>query len=424
MVDVFSLDLIMSILSMDLPRVNFFPILKGVKGNIFKLRESLCFKQGHKSVLCFDESFGSLKSVSGKFFVEVEKLLAPIGPLRRNDVEFEIAKNTLLELMNNDHNIVLMQVGLEEKDLGLSALLEEVSPSFKSLELKSYHRHFPQLQKEKLEQRALSASRLQQYIDCPKNYFFKFHMGFKESLEVATDILATEIGTLEHKLIGDIIEQKINDIESYVRDEFDKFCEKHQKLLESNTNRKYLIELLNTTYNGVNLVRQVIQFGGSHYEFEKGFNLEEGLLGFIDFYAHQDDNKIILDFKRSVSSIPAKSEVENREVIQLWFYLNALIKAGLVSLNDKICVGYINLKSIEESLVFCSDELSEHFSNAGVSKVYSIEKFNEEGLTEFCNIIDDFTENVYQKQYFPAAPRKKTSCQYCDMKMLCSRGED
>jgi CRISPR/Cas system-associated exonuclease Cas4 (RecB family) len=426
-IDLFQLNLFFSIAAQDLPRVNFFPIQKETTTHIYKLRDALGANSKSHMVLCLDETFGKLKSSSSKFLTQVEKLLAPIGPLRRNELELEVLKSYIKELMSFEEILILQQYGLEESDIGLSSLYEEVEVEFEALQLKTTNKSFPKLEEktQSKEQFQLSASKLQKYIDCPKSYYYLYELKHREDVYLKEDLFSFEIGSIEHQLIKDIFEKDISNVKEYAADFLTSYAERNNKYLTETTRNKILFEVNSILENGLNFLRTIKETHGFQFKFEEGFTLKENFgtsIGFIDCYSDDTQMKLIVDFKRSNASIPSKVEVENIDSIQTWFYYHALYELNSLNSEDKVLLGYYNFRKPEDSLFFGDDQFRDSLARLGIKKLYPKTIFSEERYQRFKELLQETVNKINIEKNFPEKPRKKETCQYCDLNMVCARG--
>jgi hypothetical protein len=126
---------------------------------------------------------------------------------------------------------------------------------------------------------------------------------------------------------------------------------------------------------------------------------------------------VLLDFKRSDSSIPTATQIKNFEKIQLWFYLNVLRDSGLLNEDTKFLIGYICLTELESSKLFSNTKFDPITFGKKSLKVSEII-----GMNEYLEFENEKTQNLFSLETFHPSPREKNVCNYCSQEVICSKG--
>jgi hypothetical protein len=135
---------------------------------------------------------------------------------------------------------------------------------------------------------------------------------------------------------------------------------------------------------------------------------------------------VVLDFKRGGGSIPSQIGLKAFKKIQLWFYLQRLKNVKLYDPSKKLIWGYINLSALDESLVYCNDEvLIERFKGAGLKAFSKMNYFSEdmdEIFTKYESFEDELLSRLKSEKEFLPKPIEPKTCQYCHVSNICPRG--
>lgn len=428
----FDIKIIMDSVSLNCPRNSLFRAsnngleIKTLK-NIDK--EEQC----DLSVLCITSEYGPIKGSVVQYSENVEKHLASIGPIRRSEFEFMQLKAKLNEFLSQKENLVIIEEGILEHDLGWSSVIPESRRRFDSIESRLSHEH-KFIIADSVENRPLnsiSATRLQSFSDCPRKYHLNYVQKISPRIEIPGQLNFMQMGLLEHEVIENYL--KVN------RD-FDE--EAHLTLIEKTLTEyqaqhpfdqslyeEYRLELVAFT---TNIIKELLVLNseiGLELKCEVSLPSTEEIkiLGSIDCLGMNSETVVVLDFKRGGGSIPSQIGLKAFKKIQLWFYLQRLKNANLYDPNKKLIWGYINLSALDESLVYCNDEvLIERFKGAGLKAFSKMNYFSEDMDDSFVQY-ESFENELLtrlksEKDFFPK-PNEPKTCEYCHVSNICPRGE-
>lgn len=425
----FDLVIFKEILDLDLPRISLVSVSSNAKGKVNSLAEISKIQESLHSVLCISKDYESIKS-SGTAYVEnVEKYLGSIGPLKRGELEFLFTKQRILEALSFENVSVLIEDGIVVHDLGWSEILGNYQDDFDSFQFNDEKVKYTTLPCYKKNLETISATKLQTYIDCPKKYHYKYNLKWKKDILYQEQMTNLQLGRLEHLIIekylteNDFFDEGI--FEKLVECELENLCQLEKLSLTKEKEKSYQIELISLCGMAIKSLCELRDEKKLTYVFEKEFlvNDKVSFSGSIDLFAYNSTESFVIDFKRSSGSIPSKQSFLDLEKIQIWFYLEKLERMKSISSNV-LTVGYINLSSLEDSLLVSSDtETSKEYKKLGYpffKKVFS------ENIQEILNNYKDqekeWLEKIESDSDFLPLPAKIATCSYCELSQVCSRG--
>lgn len=349
---------------------------------------------------------------------QVFKVLASIGPIQRMGFRGDWLKLHLAEIVLLGGTLYLEDSLLETssfwKEQALASIKDKKRAA-KNIESKDYiwnlEPHAFNL--EHLPSKVFSPTQLQKYIDCPRSYFVTYEMSFDPKIKNENEILPSDLGNLEHKLIeqyfktnSDVNEDKLLNLATQLLSEA---LSSSGKKIQSIDKEVALEELVSYSINVLNKLYELKKLPGFKYEFEKEFiNIELSIQGRIDFFYQTDYGNGIIDFKRS--KVASYSEVQNGDVIQLWTYLFGM------NLNLKNCtLEYFNLSSPEKS--WGIGELSQQHM------VKLPRGYKPEAESMVHGKLHDLILKIKSDKNFVISPRRANVCQYCLAAQFCPRVE-
>ena len=375
-----------------------------------------------KSVMTIFESDLPLKKNISLYKSEIEKFLTTIGPIKTSSFSLQLIISKVQTCLNQGARIYF------EKDVLSDPDFHEIFPSYikhETVEIEKSQKALIQFsQKEgELTKRILSPSRLQTYIDCPLKFKMQYEEGVNYHNSFDHVISALEDGNFLHK----VIEKYMKNHTEFIQDEFEKYYHgifhsmfKEKRLSESQIKTNFL-QYKNGLIDNINFLYQIFDtFGLSDCDFEKRIQ-NPTMNGIVDFYAETQDLIVLLDFKRSKSSIPSKKGLMSGEKIQLWFYLKIL------NPDKEVILGYLSLEDIEDSLAVCSSKDLEMRWAERENEFDLKMKFDKnftECKTESFNLIEESMNKLKSDHSFLALPRRDDVCQYCECRLFCSKGSD
>lgn len=428
----FDLYIFKEVIMLDLPRVSLMPLGKEKEGKIAGIKELAAFNPAATNILCVTSNYGPIKGSGSNYTEKVEKYLTSIGPIRRADFEFEMLKHRIFELLEYENSTVLIENGLMEHDVGWSSILSEIKETAQSAKLSeviTVKKDFVTLQK--INTKSFSATRLQNYIDCPRKYYLNYVAKYNPAIQIPGILDLLKIGELQHA----VIEKYLGEFHDFNDDQFlvviqsclDDLIEKYSLKINAETKTSYIIE---TKSLCIPIIRSLIQINkilGLNLSFEHGIIMDGATkyTGSIDLFAHNDKFQFVLDFKRGSGSIPSQKSFVDFEKVQLWFYLQRLKELEVLQTNKELVFGYINLSKPEDSLIVCSSELTRSLlmsSELDHFKKVSILKTNiDELLIDYKKLELETIELIQNEKYFHPRPKTPKVCDFCAIKNICTR---
>lgn len=428
----FDLYIFKEVIMLDLPRVSLMPYGKEHNGKIAGIKELAAFNSETNNILCVTSDYGPIKSSGQNYTEKVEKYLTSIGPIRRAEFEFEVLKHRIFELLELRSTTVFIEKGLIEHDVGWSNILSEFKESVIDASMQAVSivkKDF--IENVKSQKFSVSATRLQNYLDCPRKYYLNYLGKLNPSIEVPGKLDILKLGELEHA----VIESYLNAFNEFRSDDFIATIKKCLEELTSkyNINLKqkaldtHLIEIRSLCGPIIKNLLELNKSFGLNYSFEHGIliNQEINYTGSIDLYAFNQKIAFILDFKRGGASIPSQKGLVSFEKIQLWFYLKRLQQLGVLQLDKEIVFGYINLSRPEESLVLCTQEISRSLLKQTqmpiFKKVAVLKQDIQEILTSYEELEIATINAINNETTFDPMPARPKVCDYCAIKNICPR---
>ncbi len=428
----FDIKIIMDSVSLNSPRNSLFRAsedayeIKTLK-NIDKKEDS------DLSVLCVTSEYGPIKGSVVQYSENVEKFLASIGPIRRSELEFIQLKSKLNEFLSRGENIVIIEEGLLEHDLGWSSVIPEEKREY--IEIKNNINHTHRfIITDKVEEKSLtsiSATRLQAYSDCPRKYHLNYVQKISPRIELPGTLDFMQMGLLEHQVIEDYLKVNREYSEDIHLSLIDKILSSFQSRhsFDQSLYEEYRLELIAFT---TNIIKELIVLNSQlglelRCEVPLPSNEDIKILGSIDCLGVNSDTVVVLDFKRGGGSIPSQVGLKAFKKLQLWFYLQRLQKANIFESHKKLVWGYINLSALEESLVYSNDEvLIESLKTSGLKAFSKMNHFSDEMselFEEYTDYENDLIMRLRGEREFPPKPIEPKTCDYCHVSNICPRGE-
>ncbi|MEX0798705.1 MAG: PD-(D/E)XK nuclease family protein, partial [Bacteriovoracaceae bacterium] len=158
-------------------------------------------------ILCITSEFTSPKSSLVQYTEGLEKYLSSIGPLRRAELEFVALKEKLLDILD-DKSTALVEEGVLTRNLSWKSLFDSLRTKSAALDLKFEKKalyHEAVNCEEAVPPCAISATRLQTFIDCPRKYLFKYVFKWSPSYVFQDQLDSLELGRLQHKTIEEYV---------------------------------------------------------------------------------------------------------------------------------------------------------------------------------------------------------------------------
>lgn len=425
----FLLRLVKEIVALDAPRNHLIPLLRNTSTvKVLGLRDVDSINPGQAVALCLDSSLGPIKSDHRPYSPELERELAKLGPVKRPELDFLFLRAELEELLDAPIT-VFMEQDLLKHDLAWKQIFSErplIWQQWQTMVAKPArpdYGFFHVSEKAVPAPELLSATRVQDYLDCPRHYHAKRIEKIIPQVSAQLEVDAMEIGKMEHTLVelawrrGEAWWSQQAQLEAEAA-----------KLLENNPVKRSLsavqtaaviAEVSLYASNGLRMLRQVQQaLPQIKFEFEVELKTT-GKTGFIDCLGDDGETTLLIDFKRAKSSNPGINQWADFEKIQLWFYLNALTESG--KLRDKVVAGYFFFKDMEKSWLASSDPEVHARLEQTMGKRAEFYPQWTENFTTYQSREAEIIERLRQEREFLPVPLTAKVCNFCELQALCPK---
>ena len=418
-----------------LSQENYSNTIRGVDG-------LWSFNPEIKGIFCATSNYPNLNEEAYEHNEEINRILSPFGPVRNSTLNFKFIKFQIIEFLESKNSALFLEEGLIENNMLWSDIWREFDEKIlienrrekimsKVENLTDPLNKLVKLDREKIAKKnySLTPSKLQLYLDCPRKFYFSILEPVPRKDKLPNMLNVAELGEIQHKVIRQYL---LNDKNSFSTDLHFKICQKAidefsktwGKNLEKLDYENYRLEIFSFTKKVI-IELQKLYVVDSEGVFEFETKLGNQINGIIDCIFYSKKLGIgVLDFKRSSSSIPTIKDFEEKEKIQIWFYLSLLEKNQW----EKVFFGYINFASPDESLIYTNSETTKIFlEELGFMNSSRIRFFKENLETHvhlFKASLKQYWENLKKEENFFAIPKTPGVCKWCPVSISCLKGKD
>ena len=400
------------------------------------------FNSKKEGVFCVTSSYSNLREENDERNEEINKILSSFGPIRNSALAFKFIKLQVMEFLASKNSILLIEEGLIENNTLWNNIWREFDEKIlvEAYQSKKVNRakglidplaKLVKLDQKKIAKRdsSLTPSKLQLYLDCPRKFYFSILEPIPRKDKLPNALNAAELGEIQHRVIGQYL---LNYESKFSAGLHFKTC---QKIIDESSKKwkktfgkldyeNYCLEVVSLTKKAI-IELQKLYIIDSEGMFEFEVKLGDRLNGIIDCIFHSKKLGIgVLDFKRSGFSIPSVKDFEKKKKIQIWFYLSLLEKLQ----RKQIFFGYINLTSLEKSLVYTNSENTKtlldesHFMDSSYIKLFKEDL--EIHVDLFKESLRRYWEDLQKEENFFAVPRTPDVCKWCPVSISCLKGEN
>jgi RecB family exonuclease len=409
------------VIGLNLPRTSLVALNFKNQRNVINGKD-LGFKSGGSVAVLATKNIGSFSMNDNALTEAMTNALKSIGPVKRKGLEFLFQKLEMKELFKDEKNILLIEEGLLNEDLAWRDILKNFNLKFIDLDIDYKAKKIvdiisPKIKPGPYRQEYYSASRLQSFLDCPQKFYFTYVEKIDHEPEARTVIAPRELGNLEHQIIGSYFEKQSRNIketldinlhQKIAEDAFLNFLKENNFRISESERSKSLNEIMHYSLNGiVFLIELLNKYDAKNIKFEIALPVNEwNLKGYIDCLIELNNKRyILLDFKRSATSIGSKKETLEFQKIQLWIYLIVLNSKGY----EFDYYGYLNLSEPGEEKVAFADHLAADLL--------------QNSLSEAIKVIEKLIHDLGQRIDFHPNPQTKKVCDFCPVQLTCTKGE-
>ncbi len=416
------------VLSLNLPRNFAIPLMKSSELAISNLERVVT----RDVAICVTSKNTKLKSSASSYPENVERLLIAIGPIKRAELELDFFKQKVHEVLSTGNAEVYIEKSILKESDDWNQVLsdfdirieDEVSLKNKRALIDPWLKN----DKETYKVNKISATRLQTFIDCKRKYFFQYIEKILPDMSLTTQLLPNQLGELEHRVVelycinaSDYDEKKH---EKVVLSTMTEFCVENELVVNPLYFEEYFIEIFHYTQNAIKFINFLNSLNRFNFQFEKKIESNERR-GSIDAFSLHANLLTIIDFKRSGSSIPAKTNIFEFKKIQIPFYLSYQFEQAI---KNDILIGYFNMAEPDASLFLTTDEyliaeIKKYFNWGIRSKKIDLFEDKEAFLKNYLAFEKNLIEEINNEKIFPALPREISVCTYCGLSNTCPKGE-
>lgn len=423
----YDIDILIHVCELCLPRVYSAPLFYEQKCEVFDLRAMERIGRNNKLLVLISSQYASLLPNSKGLPYEVRHFLSQIGPMRSGELELVNLMEGLKDIVYHNEVLLMIEEGLEKVDYGWKSFLDQwemakqTAVPYQKLTTDDPLKLADGFDAEIVKKP--SASRLQNYKECPRKYYYTTVEPIQNEIPLESDLSPQELGTLEHKLIQAAFEQGLTDdgpeYRRFIEQRVDEEMELLKKDLEINDRYRFVEEVRVYVLNGLRFVHLFeSSYPDCRVRFEVNLAHDLGVVdrsGSIDLLVETSKGVFLIDFKRSKGSIPSSlNKLFEFEKIQLWFYA-----LRLDELEKKVLgMGYFNLSDPDDSLLIQAQE-----EIVGMGFVPPKKQSWIQALNEYRELELDLIQRINSDKTFLAKPEKSDSCRFCPVQILCSRGE-
>ncbi len=415
-VSLFLLELIQEVVQLNAPRVFRISLNKENGLELLGLDNLMFWNESNPISLVVSSAFGGLAFSEKKLSEAFLKAIRAIAPIRRMGLEYSFLKIEIQQALKTQGSLLLIDSETLEYDYSWGEVLkifkfDDVKEAVK-FKIKEFKKVLPVKQGKNLGN-TYTASKLQNYLDCPQKYYYTFIESLEHSPKEKIFLSPSELGEIEHKII-EMYFSRFDDFEfnetrhiEIVKKVFNDFLILKNIALPLHAKICAESEAMSLSQNGIIFILDLLknsEFSDIQFEVAVPAN-NLSIKGSIDcLITLKNEEVILIDLKRSSSAIGAKKDTESLKKIQLWVYALCLLKAG-----RKIhSMGYVCLKDPEKKSLF--------IKNAEVENLlYSRRELVEETIV-------DLISNLNQDELFNPNPVNEAVCKYCHVQLVCTKG--
>lgn len=432
--DKFFIKLILEVVGLNQPRTSYVPTSEAEMTMELKDMSSLeDIDRKRRVLLCIDERFEDIQSLGQNYTESIQKALASLGPLKRNELELLHKQWEFEDLFANGD----VRVFMGESTLKHSLIWKRMFSNIQ-LEEETYKVTHPekglvdpfQGLPNKVFSGALSASKFQTYLDCPRKFYFSFVEKSFPDVQLEKDFDPRVSGTIIHEIIECFFKEQLSldGLRNLTKRVMGKYVtEKNLSLPREVEDQRELI-FFHRALNGINFLKKLEEILEEKIEWkiEERFSLTTNykLNGIIDCLGITKNYIFLLDFKSTSSAASTSTDVVQYDAVQLWTYAKAAEAIVPDFQSKSVVMGYVVLDDSSSSNLLTSDE--ELVKIIKETKLCSIHKFKDEfpeKLKEASELLDKLSLSIHSDTVFKSNPRKSSACTYCELGKVCVKSE-
>lgn len=432
--DGFLLKLLIDVVSLNQPRTSFVPMTEQELSVDLKDMGSLQdINHDRRTIIAVDERFDEVQSLGANYTEAIQKALAALGPLKRNELELQFKNWELKELFAEADVHLLMSESTLKHSLIWKRLLEgvELNPLEKTSPRneRKLADHFMSLAKKQFVG-TYSATKFQSFIDCPRRFYFSYVDEVFPSVVLEKDFDSLASGTISHRIIELFHKENLSkdQLPALITRVMAGFIRERKLKLPREVYLKRELEFNHRALNGITFLEDLKSVLGFdiNWKMEEGFEFTDSykIRGKIDCMGLSKDTVLLIDFKSTGSSVPTKKDILNFDNLQLWTYAHAARRQVKDFEKMNVILAFVSLDKPADSLILIS--LAEHFDKIKASKISRSDLFDE-GLDHYLKASEQKMTSlalaIEAEKDFPALPRTPSACHFCELTKVCVKSK-
>ena len=416
----FNLKIFKEVVLLDLPRVSLMATNTANKLDLIDLQSIESVQKEKPLYFALASQFSNFSSSVTPYLEGVEKYLSTIGPIRNSELEKQVLLAKVKNILSHNHLTVLLEDGLVEEDIDIASLFSEETTKTEKAVLDLIKKtQYPEYERVESFNFTPSATSLQTYVDCPRQFRLKYIEGYQSIITYNDKLNKLELGRIEHAIIEKFVKKYDRFDENSLKAMIDYEIKNtfNDKELKVSSLEEVRVEVESLTRPIIEKLFSLIHTGKFQVDFE--INLDDkDVKGSIDCVLRSDEEIFLLDFKRGEFSIPTKKDFLNFEKLQIWFYLNHFANPN----NTPMTFGYVNLSQNQKSLLFSTYDNTSLLAELLETKQYKIDEFPDV-MKEYKSFEIETTQRVRADKVFIPNARKSQICEFCDFSNYCEKME-
>lgn len=430
-VDLFFMKLLSEVVNLNQPRTSYVPVSS--KEMTMDLKDMSTLEdvdRKRRVILCIDDRFDEIQSLGQNYTESIQKALAALGPLKRNELELLFRQWEFRDLFTHADVTVMMGEGTLKHSLIWKRLFQDIELTKITKAYSSNDRvpkdYFQTLDK-KTFAGSFSASKLQTFVDCPRKFYFSYVDKVFPNILLEKDFDPMTSGTIIHEIIEKFFKENLTleDLKPLTTKIMQIYIKEKNLDLPREVYLQRELIFNHRALNGIQFIRDLEQKLGDKidWKIEEPFKLDEkfALNGRIDCVGTGSKYLLLLDFKSTEFSASSSSDVADYEALQLWAYAHASEnKIG----NKTVILGYVVLDDASKSNLLTSDEeTAKVIKDAKLCKIHRFKDEFSVKLKEAQDKMIALTLAIQSEKEFKAIPRKNATCDFCELNKVCVKSE-
>lgn len=433
-VDTFFLKLLNEVVTLNQPRTSYIPIAATELTIDLKDMSSLeDVKRDQRVIICIDDRFDEIQSLGQNYTESIQKALASLGPLKRNELELHFKRWEFGDLFSQAEVVVLMSESTLKHSLIWKKLFQNIDlqkeEPLPTSGGKIIRDHFQDIPKKSFSG-SFSASKFQSFLDCPRKFYFNYVDKIFPMITQEGDFDSLTSGTISHEIIEEFHKRNlsIEALPQLVQEIMGAYIVKNKLILPKEVYLKHQLVFNHRSFNGIQFLKDLELVMGEKiiWKLEQSFSLNENykLTGKIDCLGESDHSIILIDFKSTAAAASSSTEILDMDSLQLWTYA----KAASTMLKDfskkNIVLGYVSLdKPVESNLLVTDEELAAKLKANKICRFKLLDQPFADKFQEAQDKMDVLVKTIYEEQKFLARPRKSSTCKFCELTNVCVKSE-